>query len=674
MKIKYIGLSCLAAAIILASLFLLVEIPLANSETSIDASSHTWIDQFDSPALNARWTILREDPSHWSLTDRPDYLRITTQPGGLFSNSQLNVLLADPTLDAFVITTKVDITPVENVQGAYIHVYQDDDNYIYVGRRYANGDLISFRRELDSVMDTISLPETATTVYLRLTKWGDLYLGAYSTDGTNWTEIGKLYAVFNDPQVGVGASNGPAESEIPADFDYFQFDAFNPDTHYVSPGGNCGGPTPCYGSIQAAVDAASDLDLIKVSAGTYTGVHTRPRHDTVHTGVVTQTVYISKSLEIQGGFTTGNWNTPDPAANPTIVDAQDQGRVFYVTGDAYPTIGGLHITGGDATGLHGEEHGDNDAGGGLYIITATATIHDNQIYDNHGPGGQGGGLFLQFSDSIIEANAVYSNTAGNGGGLGAEGGGSVHSWGWTIRDNEIRDNEAGGGGGIGTIFNSGGTIAGNTIAGNKGGGLALFVSSLLIKDNLITDNYANDPGGGLSFLGDSESTLVNNVITDNKSDHDSSAIHAVGVDLHLIHNTIARNTPAQKNAIGVEPWTCCGGPSTVVMTNTILADSDVGIKVASGNTVTVDSILWYNVPKTIDAETNAEVTVQNQFTGDPAFALDGYHLTVNSAALNKGIDAGVAEDIDGDPRPFGDGFELGADELVKYIYLPTLLK
>lgn len=60
-----------------------------------------------------------------------------------------------------------------------------------------------------------------------------------------------------------------------------------------------------YTNIQDAVDAAGELDLIKVAAGAYTSLHVRPRKDITTTGVVTQVVYISKTVTIQGGYTSG---------------------------------------------------------------------------------------------------------------------------------------------------------------------------------------------------------------------------------------------------------------------------------------------------------------------------------------------------------------------------------
>ena len=41
-----------------------------------------------------------------------------------------------------------------------------------------------------------------------------------------------------------------------------------------------------------------------------------------------------------------------------------------------------------------------------------------------------------------------------------------------------------------------------------------------------------------------------------------------------------------------------------------------------------------------------------------------YHLRFGSAAINRGVDAGVTTDLDGNPRPYGAGFDIGAYEFV----------
>jgi hypothetical protein len=103
--------------------------------------------------------------------------------------------------------------------------------------------------------------------------------------------------------------------------------------------GNCSTPVSACLTIQYAVDQASEGDEIRVASGSYTGVSVRPRADVTTTGVVTQVVYISKTVAIRGGYTTTNnfADPPDPVANPTTLDAQKQGRVLYITGD--PSVG-----------------------------------------------------------------------------------------------------------------------------------------------------------------------------------------------------------------------------------------------------------------------------------------------------------------------------------------------
>jgi hypothetical protein len=56
---------------------------------------------------------------------------------------------------------------------------------------------------------------------------------------------------------------------------------------------------------------------------------------------------------------------------------------------------------------------------------------------------------------------------------------------------------------------------------------------------------------------------------------------------------------------------------------------------------------------------------------DPAH--DNYHLGRHGAAIDQGVDLGVAVDYDGDVRPYGLGFDIGFDEAVPhFLYLPLV--
>ena len=97
----------------------------------------------------------------------------------------------------------------------------------------------------------------------------------------------------------------------------------------------------------------------------------------------------------------------------------------------------------------------------------------------------------------------------------------------------------------------------------------------------------------------------------------------------------------------------------------------VGITVTTGNTATLDGMLWYG--NTANTGGAGAIIVTNAYTGSPAFASDGYHLTSASAAIDAGVDAGITTDVDSQPRPIGRP-DLGADEWGTRVFLPLTLK
>jgi hypothetical protein len=441
-----------------------------------------------------------------------------------------------------------------------------------------------------------------------------------------------------------------------------------------------------YSSVQAAVDAASDGDVIKVAAGTYTGVRAR--------AAVTQTVYISKSVTLQGGYTTANWITPDPEANPTTLDAQGQGRVVYVIGGRGTVIDGLHITGGNAFGQLGGHFPSSPegSGGGVYVHGARDpfgeefTLINSHIFSNTAQ--QGGGVYMSFccNNATLRGNTFTSNNAEQDGG-----GVLLHAGAAALTDNVFDSNSADRGGGA-YMHCNGTQIKQNTFVANTadtaGGGLFLDMqcSEAKLTGTSIISNTAGR-GGGLAITGGDagwgrSATLINTVIAENQASEEGGGIYIVSAySVQLLHTTLADNGGGDGSGVRMGDFVLKDpGPSTVTLTNTILVSQSVGLGVTGGSTVTVNSILWYGIPITISQSLTATVAVQNQHTGDPAFVAPDsgdYHIKLGSAAIDKGTVTSISADIDNEPR-FGIP-DLGVDEswapgALKRVYLPLVVR
>ncbi len=484
----------------------------------------------------------------------------------------------------------------------------------------------------------------------------------------------------------------------------------DPGVLFVEPdgSGDCSQGAPC--DLRTALSTAGDGTSIYLAQGTYTGSG----------GAV---VTITRSISLYGGWD-GRSSTPvvrDAHAYPATIDGEGTRRGMFIEGDIRVALEGVRLTGGNATGRGGDPWG-NDAGGGGYIDQATVSISDCLVYGNTASttsAGSGGGLFLRGSVATVRNSTVISNIAsatsdGYGGGL--------VFWGRrvTVSDNTVQSNTASIGGwgyGGGAYFlNTSATLRGNTVVGNIassaargwGGGLYVWYSKAAVSSNAVRGNIASTAeqgyGGGLTLSNSAATlsgtmivsnsatanlssignggglyawesgpvTLTNSLVVDNYASTAGSGLWLEGTSLHmtsgrLLHMTIADNR-------GGGQGISVAGHTTLASINTIVAGHhSVGIDVTTGSTATMEATLWHNNGSNTAGE--GKVVSTSNVTGDPAFVNPSawdYHLRSSSHAIDVGVDAGVRSDLDGDPRPIGGGYDIGADEFEWRVYLPLL--
>jgi hypothetical protein len=421
-----------------------------------------------------------------------------------------------------------------------------------------------------------------------------------------------------------------------------------------------------YSSIQAAVSAANSGDVIKIAAGTYTDVHHIPSLDT-STFTASQIVAITKAVALQGGYSTSNWLEPDPASNPTMLDARGVGRAVLISGTADATLTGLRITGGDASNLGGTPWGEG-VGGGVCVLNASATISGSRVSSNTATA-YGGGLYLENSPITLSNSTIANNTASR------RGGGLYVTWDShaTMTSNNVVSNFAAHEGGGICIYWSDVRLVDNLISHNSadlfGGGLYLYGGETRLDRNRIVGNSAHQGGGiNLNYLWDTPPSFANSVIVQNRAEEGSglwftSPYASETTTVTMLHTTLANNS-------GGGEGMHLDGSAILALTNTIVASHTVGITATSGTTITLNATLWDG--NASNSGGSGHLTTMHNYSGSAKLAGDGYHLTLASAALDRGVEAGVMLDVDGDGRPFGKP-DLGADELhVSRVYLPLV--
>ncbi len=341
----------------------------------------------------------------------------------------------------------------------------------------------------------------------------------------------------------------------------------SPGTLYVSATDpTCGGSSPCYSTIQDAVDAALAGDWVKVAQGTYSDIHVRAG--------ITQVVYISKSLTVQGGYSTVDWDASYPVTRPTILDAQEQGRAIAVDGSGIDVvIDGLYLNGGDATGLEGSGMG-YDVGGGLYSRYADTVVANCWITDNvasTGGIGWGGGLGFYGGSATLQGNVIEYNVASAAG--------------------------SGYGGGAYFRFNAA-TIGGNTVRGNTasqtgtgyGGGLCFMFGSAALQDNAVRDNVASSAGdgygGGVDVWSstvsmDGDAVYGNTAFVSGQTGYGGGVNAHIGSVLTLVGVNVAGNTAQTGGGISIDECEGVTVTGSLVYSNTAAEGSGGGLSILS---------------------------------------------------------------------------------------------
>ena len=296
------------------------------------------------------------------------------------------------------------------------------------------------------------------------------------------------------------------------------------------------GQPPTYGNIQVAVGDSSDGDKLHV-AGTCAGVNVA-----VDGGqVVSQTVFLTKSLTVQGGYTLTNWADPDPSVYTTTLDALGLGRVLYVADSITVTIDGLHLCGGTAAD-----------GGAVFVKDSVLTMTSNLVYSNTAT--NGGALYNQSGVVNFIGNEVFNNTADYGGAAYGAGGET------TLGSNDLRGNQATADGGA--YYHAGGSavLQNNIVRDNQatdGGGVYNGISDLTVRHNMLYANVATNYGGGF-YTTNGDPSLVSNIFLENEASVGHAIYSAVPYtpdynDAYPSANAYGGGVSAGSNSLSVDP-------------------------------------------------------------------------------------------------------------------------
>ena len=462
-------------------------------------------------------------------------------------------------------------------------------------------------------------------------------------------------------------------------------------------------------TIQGGVDAAAEDDTILVAPGTYRGqgnrdidfsgkavallaregsestvidcegtawdphrgfyFHSGEGHESMVAGFTVLNGYACEGSELGGGGIC--CDNSSPMIDGCIL------RANHSTGSG----GGIYLRESSAriSGCTIRDNSSEEEGAGIYFDTASITLTECTISDNvtHM---SGGGIYFHNSSGTITRCAVHDNNAFDSGG-----GVFCSDSSPEMRDCALSDNVSYfSGGGIYCLYSSP-WIDRCRITGNvtleSGGGIYCLYSSPVIDNSRIIENASWGSGGGI-FLYRSDSNVNACVVSGN-----NTAINGGGVYIFDLSPSLT-NCFIIANGAGAYGGGIFCAYSEPLVTACTLSENTAGEEWGGpglcsdqSSPVVTNSIIWGNGWPEIRVIGAGRVLVtfsdvrglpigEGNISADPCFAGESdYHLAVNSPCIDSGTDCGILTDFDGQERPGGNGYDIGADE-----WYPSLIK
>ena len=486
---------------------------------------------------------------------------------------------------------------------------------------------------------------------------------------------------------------------------------------FVAPGASDSGPCtraePC--DFRYAIETvAKDGDVVYARSGIYTSLDPTEVH----------LLHIYKSVSLFGScsFDATTDVTCQTDKMDSILNGEGDRRVItaYGLGVEQIHIEGFAIENGiGAAAPSSAGFGSFDGyGGGVYAKDLQSlTLKNINIHHNYAgkTSGAGGGIYTEKINYLSITNSIMTRNFATLTGIGLGGGLALYDVGHQnpviIKNNLIDGNETSGnqdspGAGLFIVESNGVQIVDNYFQNNNienqrvVDGSSVFISgsyNFLVEHNKFKKDWGDSVVRISSGNAATQGSLVRNSWWQNTVQKNLEITGDLEVSVkNNFFGFQAVSSPL--GSVNIRIAGDCIGPSipyVYILFNTFAA-ADYGLDVYECSSILVDDNIFTEI-YTNALQLNLSYgpiqrsIIKNIFydyaasdeTGtipifeDPKLAnisTGDFHLTHGSAAIDRERPPGCEIDIDGDPRPVGSGYDLGADEYSKKYYMPMMMK